>query len=101
MILDTFVGSQNSQQKMQHMPRQVEFTDALDNDIITGEDCDDCGIADERFASPDGLGLGGVGGGGLGGTGAGLHTVYQTIDDQARRSLEGTLGNGAFTVQNP
>ena len=26
----------------------------MDNDgAITGEDCDDCGIADERFASPD------------------------------------------------
>ena len=27
--------------------------DNLDHEAITGEDCDDCGIADERFASPD------------------------------------------------
>jgi len=30
---------------------------------VTGEDCDDFGIADERFASPDG------------------NIVFQTIDD--------------------
>jgi len=35
-------------------------------EVITGEDCDDAGIADERFASPD---------------------VFKT-EDNARRSIE-------------
>lgn len=45
-------------------------------DIVTGEDCDDCGIADERFASPE------------------AKLVFSTIDEAAaayqngRKSLE-------------
>lgn len=55
------------------------------NDIITGEDCDD-GIADERFASPD---------------------VFNTADDRfrGRNSIEsrhhiggGTLGSNPFLI---
>jgi len=52
-----------------------------DNDggIITGEDCDDAGIADERFASPD---------------------MFSTndIDSNGRKSL---LSRGAHQVTNP
>ena len=44
----------------------------LDNEAITGEDCDDCGIADERFASPDVNKI-----------------VFSTLDDAGRRSIEG------------
>ena len=49
---------------------------------MTGEDCDDFGIADERFASPDANKI-----------------IYQTLDDniqgllsQGRKSLESTGG---------
>jgi hypothetical protein len=44
------------------MIQQPDFNDQLDNEAVTGEDCDDFGIADERFASPDG------------------NIVFQTID---------------------
>ena len=36
--------------------------------MVTGEDCDDAGIADERFASPD---------------------IYITEDQNLRKSIEG------------
>ena len=52
--------------------------EAEQNDLITGEDCDDFGIADERFASPE------------------TKVVFNTIDDAnayaaalGRKSLEG------------
>ncbi|CDW88617.1 UNKNOWN [Stylonychia lemnae] len=74
------IYSQASHQK-QNQPailQQPDFNDHADNEAVTGEDCDDFGIADERFASPDG----GI--------------VFQTIDDnmnpiitQGRKSLEG------------
>ena len=43
-------------------------------EVITGEDCDDAGIADERFASPD---------------------IYITEDQNLRKSVEGVRGKYA------
>ena len=40
-------------------------------EVVTGEDCDDAGIADERFASPD---------------------IYITEDQNLRKSVEGCRG---------
>lgn len=57
--------SQNSSKKLnfQANPHHQEAT------VPTGEDCDEFGIADERFASPDCL------------------QVFQTVDDN-RKSIE-------------
>lgn len=35
------------------MIKPPDFNDNLDAEAVTGDDCDDFGIADERFASPD------------------------------------------------
>lgn len=38
---------------MRNMDIIKEGRDQCEHDIITGDDCDDEGIADERFASPE------------------------------------------------
>eukprot|EP00347_Sterkiella_histriomuscorum_P023794 403333366 len=89
---DVMTLSQGSHQKLN--PSQVlkppEFNDHIDNDLVTGEDCDDFGIADERFASPDANKI-----------------IFQTLDDniqgllsQGRKSLESTGGPGGIKNQN-
>jgi hypothetical protein len=64
----------------QSKKNQLVINEDNDGGIITGEDCDDAGIADERFASPD------------------MFSTNDIMDTNGRKSL---LSRGGAQGTNP
>jgi len=84
--METFARSENSHKKLNfhHQAQVVDLGDNFEGEgaTVTGEDCDEFGIADERFASPE-------------------LVFHQTIDEVAgRKSIESSKPQHVMLLQS-